>query len=39
MNSTSSFSFGRTFISFDWAMKRLLKQKAKQVILEGFLSE
>ena len=32
-------SFGRTLISFDWAMKRLLKQKANHVILEGFLSE
>jgi predicted transposase/invertase (TIGR01784 family) len=37
MSYTSSF--GRTFISFDWAMKRLLKQKANHVILEGFLSE
>lgn len=30
---------GRTYISFDWAMKRLLKQKANHTILEGFLSE
>lgn len=29
----------RTFISFDWAMKRLLKRKDSHVILEGFLSE
>ena len=26
-------------ISFDWAMKRLLRQKANFEILEGFLSE
>jgi predicted transposase/invertase (TIGR01784 family) len=30
---------GRTLISFDWAMKRLLKQKANHGILDGFLSE
>lgn len=29
----------RTFISFDWAMKRLFKQKSNHDILEGFLSE
>ena len=29
----------RTFISFDWAMKKLLRQKANFGILEGFLSE
>ncbi|MEI6435192.1 MAG: Rpn family recombination-promoting nuclease/putative transposase, partial [Bacteroidota bacterium] len=29
----------RSLISFDWAMKRLLRQKANFVILEGFLSE
>ena len=28
----------RTLISFDWAMKRLLRQKANFGILEGFLS-
>ena len=26
-------------ISFDWAIKRLLRQKANYEILEGFLSE
>lgn len=29
----------RSHIRFDWAMKRLLRQKANFVILEGFLSE
>ena len=29
----------RSMISFDWAIKRLLRQKANFVILEGFLSE
>ena len=29
----------RQFISFDWAMKRLLRSKANFGILEGFLSE
>ena len=29
----------RSIISFDWAMKRLLRQKANFEILEGFLSE
>ena len=29
----------RKLISFDWAMKRLLRSKANFVILEGFLSE
>ena len=28
----------RTLISFDWALKRLLRQKANFAILEGFLS-
>ncbi len=28
----------RTLISFDWALKRLLRQKANYIILEGFLS-
>jgi predicted transposase/invertase (TIGR01784 family) len=28
-----------THISFDWALKRLLRQKANFVILEGFLTE
>ena len=30
---------GRRLISFDWALKRLLRQKANFEILEGFLSE
>jgi len=30
---------GRTYISFDWALKKLLRQKANYGILEGFLSE
>ena len=29
----------RSLISFDWAMKRLLRQKANFEVLEGFLSE
>ena len=29
----------RTFISFDWALKKMLRHKANFVILEGFLSE
>ena len=29
----------RPLISFDWAIKRLLRQKANYGILEGFLSE
>ena len=29
----------RTLVSFDWAIKKLLRQKANFVILEGFLSE
>ncbi len=29
----------RTYISFDWAMKKLLRQKANYDILEGFLTE
>lgn len=29
----------RQLVSFDWAMKRLLRSKANFVILEGFLSE
>ena len=29
----------RSMISFDWAMKRLLRQKANFDVLEGFLSE
>ena len=29
----------RSMISFDWAIKRLLRQKANFAILEGFLSE
>ena len=29
----------RTMISFDWAMKRLLRNKANFEVLEGFLSE
>lgn len=29
---------GENFIRFDWAMKRLLRNKANYVVLEGFLS-
>jgi predicted transposase/invertase (TIGR01784 family) len=29
----------RPLISFDWAIKRLLRQKANDGILEGFLAE
>ena len=28
----------RTFISFDWALKRLLRDKANFDVLEGFLT-
>ena len=28
----------RTFISFDWALKHLLREKANHDVLEGFLS-
>jgi predicted transposase/invertase (TIGR01784 family) len=31
--------FGRKLVSFDWAMKKLLRSKANYEILEGFLSE
>uniref|UniRef100_Q3AR74 Rpn family recombination-promoting nuclease/putative transposase n=1 Tax=Chlorobium chlorochromatii (strain CaD3) TaxID=340177 RepID=Q3AR74_CHLCH len=33
------YQMARTLISFDWAMKRLLRSKANFDILEGFLSE
>ena len=29
---------GENYIRFDWAMKRLLRNKANYVVLEGFLS-
>jgi len=29
----------RKFVSFDWALKRLLRSKANYEVLEGFLSE
>ncbi|MDR0792618.1 MAG: hypothetical protein LBE82_04880, partial [Chitinophagaceae bacterium] len=29
----------RSMISFDWAIKRLLRNKANYGVLEGFLSE
>ena len=29
----------RKYITFDWALKRLLRNKANYVVLEGFLSE
>ncbi|MDQ1351853.1 MAG: hypothetical protein QG657_2159 [Acidobacteriota bacterium] len=32
-------SYERKLISFDWALKRILRQKANFTILEGFLSE
>ncbi len=32
-------SMSRKLISFDWAMKKMLRHKANFVILEGFLSE
>ena len=28
----------RKYITFDWALKRLLRNKANYVVLEGFLS-
>ena len=36
MSQTNS---SRVLISFDWVLKRLLRQKANYVILEGFLTE
>ena len=30
---------GRKLISFDWAMKRILREKENFDILEGFLTE
>mgnify|MGYP004581485895 FL=1 len=30
--------YGENYIRFDWAMKRLLRNKANYVVLEGFLS-
>jgi predicted transposase/invertase (TIGR01784 family) len=29
----------RTYVSFDWALKRILRDKANFCVLEGFLSE
>jgi len=29
----------RKLVSFDWAMKKILRKKANFVILEGFLTE
>lgn len=29
----------RKYVSFDWALKRLLRNKANHVVREGFLSE
>jgi len=29
----------RSLVSFDWAIKRLLRSKVDYIILEGFLSE
>ena len=30
---------GKNLIRFDWAIKRLLRNKANYAVLEGFLSE
>ena len=30
---------GKSFVTFDWAIKKLLRSKANFGILEGFLSE
>jgi predicted transposase/invertase (TIGR01784 family) len=35
---TESYTDGPTLIRFDWAIKRLLRQKANYTVLEGFLS-
>jgi hypothetical protein len=38
-NSKTKLQSARpTLIRFDWAMKRLLRQKSNYVVLEGFLS-
>ena len=37
--NTEKNKMKRQFVSFDWAMKKLLRSKANFVILEGFLSE
>ena len=34
----SAINGSQTLIRFDWAIKRLLRQKANFVVLEGFLS-
>ena len=37
-NQSTRMDKKRTFISFDWALKRLLRNKANFVVLEGFLT-
>jgi len=32
-------TFGRTYISFDWVLERLLRNRANLILLEGFLNE
>ena len=36
--STDSMTKKRTFISFDWALKHLLREKANHDVLEGFVA-
>ncbi|MDR1896262.1 MAG: hypothetical protein LBR10_05680, partial [Prevotellaceae bacterium] len=36
---TSNNSYERPLVSFDWALKRLLRNKANFEVVEGFLSE
>jgi len=36
---TTKFTIPRKLVSFDWALKRLLRSKANYEVLEGFLSE
>jgi hypothetical protein len=38
MDKNSKNTKTRSMISFDWAMKRLLRSKANFEVLEGFLS-
>ncbi len=39
MHSLLEIIMGKKLVRFDWAIKRLLRNKANFVVLEGFLSE
>ena len=38
-NSSNDTTMGRQLVSLDWAMKKILRNKANCGVLEGFLSE